>query len=238
MSPLVRLLKKGRRTAPRLRSRKKTTARKTENLVPTRQRNNEHQQREEYSSCARSEKHDLEDKGKYASCGKDCSKPSRCSRCKVATYCDRACQEKDWKQHKQFCRHAASTAGEPEAVKKDTTVGRTDVMTTRRLAIVSRIQDLLADRCVPKECRARQDARMRVAHACREQMAVMIPVWRKMKSTRTPRTNLIQEWNLEGPEAELSLLELEWFDTAELAPDSHSDAWLGKLKEDLYKTSA
>ena len=123
-------------------------------------------------------------------------------------------------------------------MKKDITVGRTDVMTTRRLAIVSRIQDLLADRCVPKECRARQDARIRVAHACREQMAVMIPVWRKMKSTRTPRTNLIQEWNLEGPEAELSLLELEWFDTAELAADSHSDAWLGKLTEDLYKTSA
>ena len=75
-------------------------------------------------------------------------------------------------------------------------------------------------------------------HACREQMAVMIPRWRKMKSERTPRTDLIREWNLEGPEAELSLLELEWVDTAELAADSHYDAWLGKLTKDLYKTSA
>ena len=75
-------------------------------------------------------------------------------------------------------------------------------------------------------------------HACRMQMAVMIPMWKKMTSKRTPRTDLIREWNLEGPEAELSLLELEWFDSAELAADSHSDAWLGKITEDLYKTSA
>ena len=110
--------------------------------------------------------------------------------------------------------------------------------TTRRLAIVSRIQELMADHCVPKECRTRQDARLRVMHACREQMAVMIPMWRNMKSKRTPRTELIREWKIEGSEAELSLLELELFDSAELAADSHSDAWLGEFTEDLYNTSA
>jgi len=39
-----------------------------------------------------------------ANCDRPISSPLRCSRCKLARYCDASCQRKHWKEHKQTCR--------------------------------------------------------------------------------------------------------------------------------------
>ncbi|CZT14033.1 uncharacterized protein RCC_00008 [Ramularia collo-cygni] len=36
-------------------------------------------------------------------CGKEEGTFSRCGKCEVVKYCDRECQVKDWKVHKQVC---------------------------------------------------------------------------------------------------------------------------------------
>jgi hypothetical protein len=43
-------------------------------------------------------------------CGEGISRKEHCSRCRVAMYCNRECQRKDWKRHKAQCPAYAATA--------------------------------------------------------------------------------------------------------------------------------
>mmetsp|Transcript_7889 Transcript_7889/g.19680 ORF Transcript_7889/g.19680 Transcript_7889/m.19680 type:complete len:458 (+) Transcript_7889:145-1518(+) len=41
-------------------------------------------------------------------CHKQLYRPSLCTRCKIANYCDSNCQREHWPAHKSFCKHACS----------------------------------------------------------------------------------------------------------------------------------
>jgi len=45
-------------------------------------------------------------------CLKQLETTQRCSRCRVAQYCDTECQKKDWPRHKQFCSNSPATKQE------------------------------------------------------------------------------------------------------------------------------
>lgn len=44
----------------------------------------------------------------------------RCSRCKMAWYCTRDCQLRQWKKHKQICQMFIQAAAETAASKENT----------------------------------------------------------------------------------------------------------------------
>lgn len=51
-----------------------------------------------------------------ANCG-DANASSKCSRCKSAHYCSRACQKKDWAAHKKDCKESTSPGGDGLDIK-------------------------------------------------------------------------------------------------------------------------
>lgn len=58
-------------------------------------------------------------------CG-DCGKEGatlRCSRCKRAFYCEKACQQRHWKAHKETCRPGALPEGHSGVNQPGTTGG-------------------------------------------------------------------------------------------------------------------
>ena len=49
-----------------------------------------------------------------------------CSRCKIQNYCSKACQKRDWKEHKQICRKPESKLDNSDYIDVD--VGKIDPM--------------------------------------------------------------------------------------------------------------
>ena len=119
-------------------------------------------------------------------CGKDCTKVLQCGRCKTAIYCGRTCQREHWTYHKQQCQGVTRAACDRGQPREDNTAADAGQTVARTHVIASRIQELMAEHCgVPKDCNDDMKTRMYMMAACKDQVAAMIPFWRRLERDAT-----------------------------------------------------
>ena len=106
----------------------------------------------------------------------------------------------------------------------------------RNQAILARMQELAADYCdVPKARRGYEEARKMVVGACREQMALIIPFWRKLKPEARSTAQHLREWGIEDEDAvELLLLGMEWLDKLQPKLSTDVERVLDELATQIY----
>ena len=137
---------------------------------------------------------------------RECTRPQRCSICKVRTYCCQACQREDWPLHKRLCTksgtHTKEATPAPAGEEGGNPPGLPAGLLSTAIRIVERVAAETA-RAEPGAWTLRKESR--VARDCMEHMARTFDQWEIVQKNPAVRERMVQAY-CAGHEAEA----VEW----------------------------